>query len=584
MNSKGTQSKEGGNTMTLKRWTLTMMTTGLIGSMLLTACSGNNEGKSVGNSQEGTAPPASAGSASIASGGDGTTTDPTAEPLGKYDPPIKLTSARGVDSTYKYEAGDDLEHNVWTRAYQDDLGIDFSYDWTVAAAQYDEKLNIAIASGDLPDMFTVNATQLKNLVDAGQIADLTSSWDQYATDYTKQIVTEDGGHSLQSATFNGKVYAIPNTLSAVDTASVLWVRTDWLTKLGLSEPQSLQDVLTIAKAFATQDPDGNGKQDTYGLAVHKNLWDGWAGLEGFFNAYGAYPQIWVRDEASGQLAFGTVQPAMKQALADLQNLYETGAIDPEFGVKDPGKEGELADKFGLFFGKQWAPISPLQAAKNLDPEMDWKAFPIYDLNGQPTKSQAKFPVQSYTVVRKGYEHPEAAVKLANLFADKMFGPDMEPSKYGTTADNIEVFHAAVAQIWPNSQNQEAQASISAALNSNDPSSLTPALKSTYDNIVKFRNGDNSTWAFERIFGPVSSQSVLNQYLEQNLLQNNEFFGAPTPMIGSKQSSLDKMTLENLTKIIMGDASVDDFDTYVKNWSNLGGADITNEVNEWYAAQ
>ena len=50
----------------------------------------------------------------------------------------------------------------------------------------------------------------------------------------------------------------------------------------------------IAEAFTTQDPDGNGVDDTYGLAVYeRSLWQRLCGFDGLFNAYNAYPGIWV---------------------------------------------------------------------------------------------------------------------------------------------------------------------------------------------------------------------------------------------------------------------------------------------------
>lgn len=61
----------------------------------------------------------------------------------------------------------------------------------------------------------------------------------------------------------------------------------------------------------------------------------------------------------------------------------------------------------------------------------------------------------------------------------------------------------------------------------------------------------------------------------------EFVGAPTPTMVEKQASLKTMELEMFVRIIMGDASIDEFDKFVENWNALGGAEMTEEVNEWY---
>lgn len=506
-----------------------------------------------------------------------------ADPFGKYEPAIEVSIARNEDSAYKFEEGDDLYNNNWTRMYEDELGIKVNFDWTVATAQYTEKMNVAIASGDLPDVFTVNKIQLKKLVDSGQIADLTQVFEDYAAPFTKELLMQDGGRAIQSATFDGKLYAIPNTASHADGAPVLYIRTDWLKALELDEPTSMQDVLAIAEAFATQDPDGNGKQDTFGLAFHKDLWGSWGSLEGFFNAFGAYPEIWIKD-GTGQLSYGAIQPEVKTALGALQELYSKGIIDQEFGVKDASKVAESIANTGMFFGAQWAPIWPLQANKEQYPEMEWKAFPILSEDGQSADVQAKFPVTEYTVVLKEYEHPEAVVKLNNMFIEKLWGETGDYGVYGTTSDGIEKFQYAIAKSWPALKNQIAQSKIADALENQDPSELNTEEMGYYNQILSYRDGDIANWSWEMVFGPEGSQSILNYYVNEDLFKNDEFYGAPTTTMASKESSLNKMMLEVFTKIIMGDASLDSFDEFVADWNKLGGSDMTNEVNEWYATQ
>lgn len=97
------------------------------------------------------------------------------------------------------------------------------------------------------------------------------------------------------------------------------------------------------------------------------LGGGFGGLRGFFNAYGAYPGIWV--EKDGQLAYGAIQPECKTALAALHDMYEKGYIDTEFGVKDSTKAGEAAaaGKCGFTFGQQWLSLTPFQSCKDNDP-------------------------------------------------------------------------------------------------------------------------------------------------------------------------------------------------------------------------
>jgi putative aldouronate transport system substrate-binding protein len=89
---------------------------------------------------------------------------------------------------------------------------------------------------------------------------------------------------------------------------------------------------------------------------------------------------------------------------------------------------------------------------------------------------------------------------------------------------------------------------------------------------------------ERVFGPTGSFGVTDYYDKNKLFMKTEFYGAATPTMTEKQSSLDKMMLETFTKIIMGSASIDEFTTFVDNWRKLGGDAIIKEVNDWKAQQ
>ena len=84
---------------------------------------------------------------------------PTREPAGDpfagldlfipnpYDPPIEMTSVTSVNATVKFMEGDDIHNNIWTRAYEQLLGIKLTYKWVVDSSMYDQKLGLSINSG-----------------------------------------------------------------------------------------------------------------------------------------------------------------------------------------------------------------------------------------------------------------------------------------------------------------------------------------------------------------------------------------------------------------------------------------------------
>ena len=77
---------------------------------------------------------------------------------------------------------------------------------------------------------------------------------------------------------DGKIYGVFNKFEG---GTLPTVRQDWMEKLNLEEPKTLDDFYNVFKAFKEQDPDGNGKDDTYGLST-AGLYD----IQGFLSAAG----------------------------------------------------------------------------------------------------------------------------------------------------------------------------------------------------------------------------------------------------------------------------------------------------------
>ncbi|UUZ80347.1 extracellular solute-binding protein [Paenibacillus sp. P26] len=557
-------------------------------AIVLSACSGSNGSADTG---QGKASKAETGSNAI-SDAKGT----NAEPLGKYDPPIEVSFIRNLSDVVENNVlgvlkGETFEDNRWTRLYKDQLGINIKNKWVVkgndTSEQYLQKLNVTLASGDLPDVITVNATQLKQLADSGQIEDMTALYQQYASPLTKEILSQEGSSPFDAATIDGKLMAIPQVDSSLERAMFIWIRTDWLQKLGLQPPKTMADVQAISKTFAENDPDGNGKKDTFGLGATKDLWGGAMGLEGFMAGYKAYPRMWVAD-ASGKLVYGGVQPEIKKALQALQTMFKNGELDQEFGIKDGGKVSEqiAAGKIGMEYGEQWNSIWPLQLNRNNDPKAQWRAYPIVSESGETPKVPLKFSTTKFFAVKKGVKHPEAVIKMFNLHLEKNFGKTAEFDKYYAPPEAESVWRLSPVQPAPVKKNVEAFRAIDAARKSGDFSKLQGEPKTIQGKIEAYNSGSKegfALWGWERIYGPEGSEGVVDQYDKNNQFLMDKFVGAPTPTMVERKSTLEKLQNETYTKIIMG-ASADEFDKFVQDWTKLGGEQITKEVNDWYASK
>ncbi|HZG77399.1 MAG TPA: extracellular solute-binding protein, partial [Paenibacillus sp.] len=374
--------------------------------MIMAACSSGGVGNKAEEEPKGTVPDGASGS----NGGA----------ITKYDPPIELTTVRQMSSSAKYEEGEDNDKNVWTDMFEEELGIRLKYLWVTEDLQstYNTKLNVTITSGDLPDYFRVNATQLQQLSDNDQLADLTSLYEQYASPELKEIFG-NAGDALAQSTLNGKLTALPELNYAMDRANMLWIRTDWLKAVNLPEPKTLEEALTIAEAFAKQDPDGNGADDTFGLGLMKDIFIDIGNVNGIINGYHGYQGLWVEGD-DGKLVYGSIQPEVKTALGRIAELYRAGAIDREFGVTDRTQliENVTAGKIGMLYGPMHAPITTFQGLYNLNDKSDWKPVPLPSVDGTPAKAQLPLDAVGFYVVSKEAEHPEAIILLMNKFVEK----------------------------------------------------------------------------------------------------------------------------------------------------------------------
>lgn len=526
------------------------------------------------NGTTASSPTVAGGSASLAEKDEG--------PLSKYDPEIEITTVKAVDENVEYAEGESLENNVWINGYKNDLGIQVKFLWTspTTGDQFNQKLNVSIASGDIADIFACDAQQMASLVEAGLIQDLSGSYEKYASDLTRKYIDQDP-YGFASSKFDGKLMGLPLTGNPVWGASMLWVRYDWLQKLGLQEPKTMQDVLAISEAFTTRDPDGNNKNDTYGLGLTQDLYGTVAGIEGLFNAYHAYPRYWIPD-STGNLVYGGIQPQMKNALQTMQNLLKAGQIDKEFGTKDMGKviENITAGKIGMQYGAWWNPDWPLNASVDADPNAQWRCYTNLSADGEPALAGVENSVWQWYVVNKNCKNPEAAVKMYNYWNEKMFGPNNENAVFGMGESGIEEYNQALILGWPPDQNSTIYTTFKEALESNDDSKVNNYDLPLFKNIKAYLAGNKAYWGNYVCYE--QGRAALVRIENEKLYLFNEFYGVRTPTMTEKMSTLDKMQTEMMTKIILGN-SAEEFDKFVDNWKKLGGDQITREVNEWYAA-
>lgn len=521
--------------------------------------------------------------------------DQDVDPFGKYDETLEIHFVRATDDTIETNVlanlpGETIEDNFWLDTYEEELGIKVVYDWIVKGDdEFNQKMNVSMAGGTLPDVMVVNATQMMQLIDAGLVQEMGDVYDAYAADFTKEVMDQEGESPFLAGQKDGVQYGIPVTNGSVDSVDLMWIRKDWLDQLGMEAPETMDEFMNMVDAFVKADFDGNGKQDTVGMGISgTSLWGGGYGdLKGFFNAYGAYPTIWV--EKNGKLEYGGIQGECRDALKALHEMYEKGYLDVEFGVKDSTKAGELAaaGMCGVTFGQQWLALTPFQSTKDNDAESDWTAYTLPTAGEEKAIAQADMGTNRWIVVNKEFEHPEAVVKMVNLFIEKCWGETGDNAKYYAPPEAEGVWKLSPIQCSMPFKNIEAYQDIKEAEKAKDTSSLKGEAKTIQNKIDQYQSGSEegfALWGWYKIYGSdPCSYSSINEMNEDGRIMINQFVGAPTETMTEKMTTLETMRDETFTKIIIGESPIEEFDSFVEDFRNLGGDQITAEVNEWYAS-
>ncbi len=514
-------------------------------------------------------------------------TDEAPDPYKKFDPPITMSTIFSADTSTeggKFPDGESFENNPMHQLFLDTMGINVTAKITTTPGAREDKLQLAITSKDIPDFAYVNQTKLNQLIRGDMVEDLTDAYNKYASANLKQVLEQNDKKLFAPAMRDGKIYALPDPTTIYDYTPVLWVRKDWMDKLKLSAPKTMEDVFAMAKAFTTEDPDGNGKNDTLGLYLDKDL----TGLNFMMNAYGVYPDtsvsqanMWIKDK-DGHYMNGSTDPGAIPVFEQLSELYKIGAIDKEFAIKDDKKESEniAAGKLGLFFGYFYSPLGDIRDSVRNNPKADWVPFSVPAAAGKGDFVPGT-PLNAYgwLYVKKGFAHPEALVTMMNYVTDGYGapwlvknGPTVFQKTYEATAKDPKYANKGLNNWMP----------MQLAGNIN----WGPEFKKDFE--AGDKNGPSAKRAdYVRMFQPgVEGWAWKKVYLEGYFkaeypkVRYSDYSGPPTPTLTRTESILNKEKLESYIAFIMGAKPVSEFNAFADRYNKLGGTKIAEEMSDF----
>lgn len=500
---------------------------------------------------------------------------------------VTITTVRTLKDDTKFREGEDLNNNPITRWSEKELGIKWKTLWTAPNdEQYHNKIRLALSSGQkLPDVFKVSDGQLINdLIRSGKVMPVDEAIEKYASPRLKKIY-EQFPEAFYPATVDGKRYGIPRFSGGNGSDSLLWIRKDWLDKLGLQPPKTIEDLEKIMDAFVNKDPDGNGKKDTIGLTLaSKNGLATWLADGSFiFGAYGNYePGSWSKGE-DGKLVYGSVQPSMKKALAKLNEWYQKGYLDKEVGILDEQTaiKSFVAGKSGIISAPPWAAGWPIADALKNNPGAIVEPYPLPSGPDGKIGRRGEGLVTGMFLFSKDFKHMDKFFQYLDEAYAYVYN-DSKYFKYGL-AEGYDYVMKNGKPVYDDKEIPGGRLDPGAYFITEAIPTVPYMLYDLVEELYTTKRQPKNAYEYTRIVSLgesfMKAATIVNQQNQYRI--ENEFTGPPTKTMQKRGEFLTKMERETFANIIYGRAPLSAFDDFVKKWEESGGKEITKEVNEWY---
>ncbi|HZG85415.1 extracellular solute-binding protein [Paenibacillus sp.] len=434
------------------------------------------------------------------------------------------------------------------------LNIDLKIEW-VPLANYQEKLNVMAASNNFPDVFYITNAEFVKWQSKGIFMDVKPELDQYPN-IQKHIPEVSLAH------FNpkDKYYGIPFYYQ--DARDSLAIRQDWLDKLGLKMPETVDEFYEVAKAFATQDPDGNGQHDTVGFSLEISP----AGALQFagvpYYMYGAFGLAngWKADDNGELIPMQVQSEELKNFIGFLRKAYAEGVLDRDFAIL---KARDTLNK--LEAGKSGvANVNPQQLYTETLPTLT-KTHPEAVLtqlappagpNGQ--RGMPSIPTADKIVINSKID-PKKQQRIL-----KMMDYMLSDEGYDFVKHGIEGVHYKKIS---DTQYEQLEAS------KTDRQFLLLG------------------WFFKR-FDPMfliykwmnpEQVETIKTYFDNNAkyVVKNDGFGLVSETAIKVGANIDRKWMDTMVKIIAGQAPIEDIDKAIAEWRASGGDKIIEEINAEY---
>lgn len=460
-----------------------------------------------------------------------------------------------------YKSGLDYNNYPAQKYLEEKTGYKVIYE-TLPQDNAMDKLNIIIASGQEYDFVNFNdKARYSYYATQGALVDLEPLVNSYGPNISKNIDST----TFDNIRVDGKYYAIITTSASgrevtTNVKGGALVRQDWMDKLGIKMPATIDDFTGMLQLFKDKDPNGNGAKNIP-FTLDQNLNTPNIFNYGLGGAFGIATD-WL--EVDGKLVPREEMPGFKDFILYLKDIYNKGLLDKETPTNQgtTAKEKFTSGRAGVFFDN-WSDMPTVgDTFKKTQPDATYIFMP--PLSGAAgdavlVAGDLKSAIDMYTVIPKGSKRAEDVIKYLNLKMDEEIFKGMVIGEENVTYTVKDGNYYPITPIFFDQRGNSNQF-------------LTGATKN-YGKywLARLRKDDRTFTGWQKL------NVDYDQYVKIDVMSKAPIMNSYT----KNKTSLDKMTVDFILKSIVSDFSDDRLNAFVVEWKAKGGEEGIKEVNDWY---
>lgn len=417
----------------------------------------------------------------------------------------------------------------------------------VPAEAYSEKLNMVLASGNMPMILYIdkNSPNVMNSIRRGDFWDITDYIGEY------EHLSKADEEVIKDLSVDGRMYGLYRARNKGRYGYVY--RKDWLDNLGLKEPETIDDFYNMLHAFTYDDPDGNGVDDTYGMIVtnsditFKN-----------FAVWNGAPNGWGFDK-NGRLIPAELTEEYFETVKLFKKMAEDKVINEDYLIMDPenwnipfveGKGGVILDTCD-----RAAPLD--RGLKKNNPMGRVGVAGVINNRVRPYLGHSGY----FAFPKSSIKDEETLKKVLKFMDDCCDGEVFDLMRYGIEGRHYDIIEGSIRQ----------------KTDSDVPRNEINDFNQCLTYIDESEGGRVVSTAIQK-----QVEAVQNNNINYSIV--NPASGLTSSLYEKKSDELDKILTDARIKYIIGMLDDEGYQKELERWRVSGGNDVIREINEAYEKQ